>query len=264
MDTIRIKRTNKIQGQDGHIFVDDGGSGDLPIVFTHSFGGDATHWNNQLAHLRSSRRAVAFDFRSHGKSDSSNASSYTAEALAGDIAAVVDNLDLEKFVLVGHSMGGSAAIAYADTHPNRVAGLVLTGTPGKTPEEISKPVITSLQSDAYQKVMDEYMKQLTGNAKPEVSAKVNAGVTKLSKETSISIIRSAFAFDPIDKLERYKGPVLIIYTPNEKKQPNSLHNQVPGVPSRMIEGASHWTQLDKPELFNDILDEFLKKVSKQN
>ena len=108
---------NKIKGEEGYIFVDDGGSGNLPVVFTHSFGGDVSHWANQLTHFRETRRAVALDFRGHGKSDASPNSHYTAEALANDIVAVVDGLDLDKFVLVGHSMGGSAAIAYADSHP---------------------------------------------------------------------------------------------------------------------------------------------------
>ena len=96
-------------------------------------------------------------------------------------------------------MGGSAAIAYTDSHANRVAGLVLAGTPGKTPVEISSQVVASLQSDKYQQVMDDYMEKLVTNAKPEVATKVKEGVKKLSKETSINIIQAAFEFDPIDK-----------------------------------------------------------------
>ena len=255
---------NKIQGEEGYIFVDDGGSGNLPVVFTHSFGGDVSHWANQLSHIRKTRRAVALDFRGHGKSDASLNSHFTAEALANDIVAIVDGLDIDKFVLVGHSMGGSAAIAYADSHANRVAGLVLAGTPGKTPVEISKPVVASLQSDKYQQVMDDYMEKLVTNARPEVATKVKEGVNKLSKEMSIKIIQAAFEFDPIKKLQRYTGPKLIIQTSNEQKQPNSLHNQVPDVPSKTIEGTSHWPQLDKPEVFNQMLDDFLNQIKHRN
>lgn len=177
MSTATIHR-NKIKGEEGYIFFDDGGAGDFPVVFAHSFGGDASHWTNQLSYVRRQRRAVALDFRGHGRSDASAESRYTAETLANDIIAVVDGLDIEKFVLIGHSMGGSAAIAYTDLHPNRVVGLVLAGTPGKTPDEIAKPVIRSLQSDKYQQVMDDYMTKLVMNARPEVAAKVNEGVKK--------------------------------------------------------------------------------------
>ncbi len=139
--------------------------------------------------MRETRRAVAIDFRGHGKSDASLKSNFTAEALANDIVAVVDGLDLDKFVLVGHSMGGSAAIAYTDLHTNRVVGLVLAGTPGKTPVEISKPVVASLQSDKYQQVMDDYMEKLVTNARPEVATKVKEGVNKLSKEIQSRLFR---------------------------------------------------------------------------
>jgi pimeloyl-ACP methyl ester carboxylesterase len=251
---------NKIQGEEGYIFVDDGGSGNLPVVFTHSFGGDVSHWTNQLSHIRKTRRALALDFRAHGKSGASLDSHFTAESLANDIVAIVDGLDIDKFVLVGHSMGGSAAIAYADSHANRVAGLVLAGTPGKTPAEISSQVVASLQSDKYQQVMDDYMETLVTSAKAEVATKVKEGVKKLSRETSIKIIQAAFEFDPIDKIKRYNGPKLIIQTSNEQKLPNSLHNQVPGVPAKVIDGTSHWPQMDKHEIFNQILDDFLRKM----
>ncbi len=260
MNTSTVSHINRISGQEGNIYVDDGGSAGLPVVFCHSFGGDSSHWKNQLAHLRPTRRATAFDFRGHGKSSASAAAQYSADALAGDIAAVVDGLDLDKFVLVGHSMGGCAAIAYADSHPDRVAGLVLAGTPGKTPDEISQPVMASLRSDAYQKVMDDYMKKLVIGSRPEVASKLNDSVSQIPRETTVNIIQAMFEFDPLDMVKRFKGPILIIVTPNDQKQPNALCNQVPGVQSKIIEGTSHWTQLDKPEDFNRALDNFLMNI----
>src|SRR5687767_11111332 len=118
-----------------YVFIDDGGKGGIPVLFVHSFGGSTRHWAPQLAHLRKTRRAIAMDLRGHGKTPAPLDSNYSVEALATDIEKVVDSLDLERVVLVGHSMGGSAAIAYAGKYPNRVAALVLEGTPGKsTPE----------------------------------------------------------------------------------------------------------------------------------
>ena len=253
-----VKSVSKIKGEEGYIFVDDGGHGDLPIVFTHAFASDSSTWKKQLLHVRSSRRAIAFDFRGHGKSETSPMARYTAEALANDIVAVVDGLDIEKFVLVGHSMGGGAAIAYTNTHPTRVGALVLVGTPGKTPQEISKPVIASLESDAYQKVMDDYMATLLKGATSHVASAITAGARKLSRETTTNIIKALFEYDPVAHVNQYHGPKLIIVTTGDQKLPNSLHNQVTGVPVKVIEGTSHWPQADKPEVFNQILDTFLK------
>jgi pimeloyl-ACP methyl ester carboxylesterase len=263
MDTSasELKQSHRIKGPVGFLYVDDGGAGNIPVVFIHSFGGNISHWTHQLEHLRTNRRAIAFDLRGHGRSDSSD-HNYFAESLAGDISAVVDSLYLDRFVLVGHSMGGIAAIAYADTHPGRVAGLVLVGTPGKTPSEQSKPIIASLESDDWQKVMDDYMKQLLANAKPKVDSLVMNDSRKLSKETSISIIKAMFQYNPITALNRYKGSKLIISTSRESKQSNALHNQAPDVTNKTIEGTSHWIQMDKPDEFNRVLDDFLKTVEK--
>src|SRR5690349_942008 len=135
--------TRTIAGPAGTLHVNDGGRGaGLPVVFVHSFAGSAAHWQAQLAHLREhKRRALALDLRGHGASDAPEDRDYAIPHLAQDIAAVVDTLDLSRLVLVGHSMGGSAAAAYAGAHPTRLAGLVLIGTPGKAPKEMADSVM---------------------------------------------------------------------------------------------------------------------------
>src|SRR5258706_7893782 len=117
-----------ITGPAGELYVDDGGSGGggtVPVLFAHSYAGNSAHWRAQLAPLRPRRRAVAIDLRGHGQSDPPASGNYPVPALAEDIAAVADALELRRFVLVGHSMGGAAASAYAGKHPERISGLVL-------------------------------------------------------------------------------------------------------------------------------------------
>jgi len=229
------------------------------VIFVHSFGGSTKHWGNQLQHLREHRRAIAFDWRGHGLSEPPANDDYEVLSVEGDIAAVADQLKIRRFVLVGHSMGGSAVVAYANAHPERVAGILLTGTPGKTPPELAQQVIASLESDKYEQVMEDYMKKLLANATPSVEKLEREGMNNLSKEASLSIIKAAFKYDPLPALRSYKGPVLIVGGAGEN-QPNALSMQMPEVPHKIVEGTSHWIQMDKPEEFNRILDEFLKKV----
>ncbi|MEZ0309083.1 MAG: alpha/beta fold hydrolase, partial [Ramlibacter sp.] len=144
-----------VTGPAGEIFVDDGGSGGLVVLFVHSFAGDARHWRAQLQHVRLRRRAIAIDLRGHGRSDAPASGDYSVPALAEDIAAVTDALGLKRFVLVGHSMGGAAATAYAGKHPDRLAGLVLAGTPGRAAHEQAQQIMGSLKAD-YDKVMAGY------------------------------------------------------------------------------------------------------------
>jgi pimeloyl-ACP methyl ester carboxylesterase len=260
LTTVEVKKSHRINGPSGMLYVEESGTGGIPVVFAHSFGGSTTNWDNQVEHLKDERHVITFDFRDHGRSEAPADKRFTADAMAEDIGAVVDSLKLDRFVLVGHSMGGSAAIAYVNKHPDRVAGVVLAGTPGKTPAEQSKQVIASLESEAYQDVMDQYMKQLLVNAKPEVDSVIMNDFRKLSKETSLSIIKGMFQYDPLPALKEYEGPLLIISTTREDKQPNTLAAQMPKLDHQSIDGTSHWTQMDKSDEFNRILDDFLKTV----
>ena len=263
--TIANKNTPGVKtiiGQAGNLFVDDGGQGGIPVLFVHSFGGSTLHWQKQLAHLRLKRRAVAFDLRGHGQSQSPAGDDYEVASLADDIATVADSLRLHDFILVGHSMGGSAAIAYAATNPEKVAGLLVTGTPGKTLAAQSAQIIASLESSQYDTVMANYMNQLLNGARPATDSLERNGISKISKDASIDIIKAIFNYDPLPDMMKYPGPKLIVSTPAEN-QPNSLHRALPAIPYKLVKGTSHWIQLDKPDEFNEILDDFLKTVEKE-
>jgi pimeloyl-ACP methyl ester carboxylesterase len=243
--------------------VDDGGPsaavpGVLPVVFVHSFAGSTQHWKEQLEHLRPTRRAMAIDLRGHGASKAPADGDYSVAALASDIELAVDEHHVDRFVLVGHSLGGSAAIAYAAEHPGRVAGLVLVGTPGRSPEEQSAQVLAALETD-YEKTMQGYWTKLLAGAKPEVERRIQGERSRTGRQASVSLIRAVFDFDPIPGLARYPGPKLLIDTP-QGDSPTSLAALRPDIPRRVLEGTSHWPQLDLPAEFDRLLDDFLATV----
>lgn len=251
----------KITGHAGKIHIEQNGEGGTPILFIHSFGGSTAHWKNQMQHLQT--KTVAMDLRGHGNSETPANNDFAIESQMKDVETVVNNLGLDKFILVGHSLSGSVAIAYAGKHPDKIAGLLLTGTPGKMPDHQAKSIITSLESDKYKMVMEDYMKILLTNAKPETKKMETEGMNKLDKEKSVSIIKENFAYDPLPALKKYTGPKLIVDIAGMEDQPGSLPNAFPEVPYKTVSGTSHWIQLDKPDEFNKIVDEFLKVVEKK-
>jgi pimeloyl-ACP methyl ester carboxylesterase len=250
--------TQRIAGPAGSLRVDDGGKGGLAVVFLHGFAGSADHWSSQLAHLRPNRRAMALDLRGHGQSDPPAGNNYAIDSVAGDLAAVVDSLGLQRFVLVGHSMGNPTALAYAARHPDRVAGLVLVAAPGKVPPAQAKKILAGLAAD-FEKSYEGFWSQLLTGAKPATLARVNAGKQAMKQDAAMAIISAVFAYDPAPVLAGYAGPRLAVITPHGD-QPHDLHNLVPNFPHRVVAGTSHWLQMDKPEEFNRILDQFLAEA----
>lgn len=103
--------------------LDSGGPG-LPVVFLHGAMGRATNWLRVMDALAPRYRCIAVDQRGHGRSDKP-ATGYDRESYVADLAAVVDQLDLERFAIVGHSTGALNAWVYAARHPDRVVALVL-------------------------------------------------------------------------------------------------------------------------------------------
>lgn len=244
-----------IAGPAGKLIVDDGGQGGVPVLFVHSFAGTSEHWAAQLAHLRTQRRAVALNLRGHGGSAAPGNLDYAIPSLAQDIAAAADALDLQRFVLVGHSMGGAAAAAYAAQHPERLAGLVLVGAPGRTPPDLATEVLGALK-DNYTQVMADYWPSLTQGGRPPVKAMLNANLRRISNKDSKAMIAAALAYDASPALASYRGPSLLVDTVHGETS-GALHLLVPQVPRERITGTSHWPHLDDPARFNRVLDRFL-------
>jgi pimeloyl-ACP methyl ester carboxylesterase len=243
--------------------VDDGGSRGIPVLFVHSLAGNSGHWSSQLEHLRKNRRAIAIDLRGHGRSDPVRDGDYSIEAMANDIDSVVRALELARFVLVGHSMGGSASIEYAGLHPEKVAGLLLADPSGdgrKLPAGQIEPFLAALDSDSFDETVEEYWRTMLAGSNPPIREKVLEDLRSIKKEVVIGVFRSTLSFDPIAALLRYPGKKLSVIT-HLNDTPISLHNLLPDLPHVSISGTGHWLQLDRPDEFNRIMDGFLLSLA---
>jgi len=244
------------------IFIDDEGTDSVPVIFIHSLAGNTQQWSAQLDHIRKARRVIALDLRGHGQSAAPANGDYAIEALAQDIHTVVEQLGIERFVLVGHSMGGSVAGAYAGAHPEQVVGLLLADPSGDStqmPAEQAQQFLGALDSEAYTNVVEGYWKQILSGGAEATEVKVMQDLRNTSKETVVGVFRELLKYDPVPALKRFDGPKLsIISVHNENLF--ALHNLVSDLPHQKITGTGHWLQMDKPEEFNWIMDDFLASI----
>lgn len=185
------------------IFVDDGGSGSEPVVFVHSLAGNTQQWSAQLSHVRTTRRAIALDLRGHGKSSPPADDDYAIDALAQDIQAVVGKLGMEKFILVGHSMGGSVAVSYAGRYPHCVAGLLLVDPSGDStqmPAEEVAQYICAMESEAYSTFIEGYWNQILTGATESTRSRVVRDLRNTPKATVVGIFKALFNFGTVPEL----------------------------------------------------------------
>jgi pimeloyl-ACP methyl ester carboxylesterase len=106
-------------------YLDWGTAGRPPVVFLHGGGLNAHTWDLVCASLRGERHCLALDQRGHGDSEWSPEMDYATESHVADLEAFLRTLEIERCVLVGMSLGGVNALAWAGQHSRRLAGLVL-------------------------------------------------------------------------------------------------------------------------------------------
>ena len=96
-----------------------------PVLLLHGITGHARTWDHLAAALADDHRVLALDQRGHGDSQWAPDGDYGAGTMAADVAGLVKHLGLDRFVLIGLSMGGRVAMAYADEHAARLERLII-------------------------------------------------------------------------------------------------------------------------------------------
>jgi len=249
-----------LDGPQGQLHVDDGGTGGLPVVFVHSAAGSTAHWEAQLDHLRPTRRALAIDLRGHGRSAPPRDGDYRIASMADDLRAALDHLELPRVVLVGHSMGGVVCASFAGAHPQRVAGLFLLDSASdgrQIPPAVAEKMMASLRADAHA-ATEAYWTPMLAPSSPAVRARLMRDLRATPPVTIIGPLEDMLTFDPVTPLSRYPGPKMAVIT-DANETPAALHAQVPGFSVRKMP-TGHWVQLDDPQGVNRLLDEFLEAL----
>lgn len=130
-----------MSGSNGiNLHVEQRGAGTPALVFLHYWGGSSRSWRHVVDLLAPEFRTIAIDHRGWGRSGASESNSYALADLADDAQAVIEALDLERYILVGHSMGGKVAQLMASHGPQGLAGLALVAPSPPSPLNLPLPV----------------------------------------------------------------------------------------------------------------------------
>ena len=107
----------------GRVTYSDTGKGRV-VVLLHGFLGSHEIWEQTITNLSKSYRVIAIDLPGHGGTDNFGYV-HSMELIAKCVKKVLEQLKLKRYVLVGHSMGGYAALAFADLFPDDIRGICL-------------------------------------------------------------------------------------------------------------------------------------------
>jgi non-heme chloroperoxidase len=256
------------------LFYKDWGSG-KPVVFVHSWALNSDLWQYQMVHLcGEGMRCVAFDRRGHGRS-SQPGHGYDYDTLAGDLALLLEHLDLRGVTLVGHSMGCGEIVRYLSRHgSSRVNRAVLVGT--ATPFALKTPDNPDgVDRATLDKVRDSWAKDfprwLAENARPffvaETSPEMMQWVTRMCLQSSWKALLDCFhALTETDfraELAAITVPTLIIHGDADVSQPIEQRGRrtaqlIPGSQFKLYEGAPHGLMFTHTDRLNADLLAFIE------
>lgn len=156
----------KIQLPNAPLNVSTSGNGEPPLLFLHYFGGSSRSWSEVVALLQPDFRCIAPDFRGFGGSGAASGPFCVAQN-ADDIAALTEELKLQNYWIIGHSMGGKIALALAARQPRGLEGLILLAPSPPSPEPMSEQARdTLLESHGKAEKAREILESITANPLP--------------------------------------------------------------------------------------------------
>ncbi len=243
------------------IVFDAAGTGETTLVLVHCWACDRSFWREQMGPFSESRRVVAIDLPGHGESGAER-QSWSIAGLAADVAAVVDGLDLDNVVLVGHSMGGPVSLLAAPLAADRVIGVVLVDTVHIAEqvwsEEEAAPIINAFEED-FQAANAQFVPMLfREDADPALVAWVTERANASNVDVSIALMKDFPNISGSDALTGAGVPVRAVQAaPLEMMIPPTdieMNQRYADYDAATLEGVGHYLQLEKPAEFNAVLE----------
>jgi pimeloyl-ACP methyl ester carboxylesterase len=236
-------------------------AGSPPLVLIHGSGGNRLHWPPHLRRLPN-YRVFGLDLPGHGESPGEGET--TIEGYVRRIVEWLEEQEIERAVLVGHSMGGAIAMTTALEEPDRVAGLVLVGTGGRL--RVNGEI---LQAAADPSQFEETVEVVTTWAFSDQTPEKIVALAKMRMiETRPEVIHGDFIacnqFDICDHLPEIRVPSLILCGEQDRLTPlkyaRHLNEQIPDSTLVLIEGAGHMVMLERPLEVAEVVEHFLASL----
>lgn len=235
-------------------------SGGVPLVFVHGWTANRHRWDHQTAHFSTSRRVIRLDLRGHG--DSTGAGVPTIRHLADDVLALLDHLKVERFVLIGHSMGGMIAQTLALAHPERVERMVLVNSIGRMTYNRGRGLLMAASTLVPYKLFVATNIQRAfapGHPREEIRACVRSSADT-PREVVMTLYGAMRAFDVLDRAGEIRTPTLMIHGYHDVQLPVRqmlrLAKACPDATVRILD-AGHELPVEKPAELTAAVDAFV-------
>lgn len=278
--------SHRIAGPDGlELHVLEWSREGVPLVLLHGHGNEAHLWDDFVPSIAPHYRVLAVDQRGHGDSGWDAEGRYDADTMADDLEAVLEAFGIDRFVLIGFSMGGRVSMTFAGRHPERLAGLVLVDIGPEVDARGSMRIAGEMeqQQEPVFGTIEEYARMLSLNypaGQPEALMRMatyglrrrDDGLFELKMDPMLRSARpsddeanareEAFVQQQWDSLAKLPCPTLVVRgAASDILSPDVADRMVDEVLQKgqlaVVPQAAHSVATDNPEGFEEAVTAFI-------
>ncbi|MBV1904902.1 MAG: alpha/beta hydrolase [Pseudomonadales bacterium] len=262
---------------DARIHYQTAGTVGQPIVFVHGLTCSLADWHFQVEHFSDKHRIASIDLRGHGESRGGE-ESIGIETFASDVVALLEQLNFENVILVGHSMGCRVVMAACYMQSSRISGLVLidgSRLGEGSADEIEASARAHVASTGYKTFHHGMFETMfTPDSNPEMRDSVMARCASVPETVGVAAYIGSIRWDALmlmTVLPNLAVPILILQSTYVNDQRVRVSLKVGEVSPWMsyvlaeardaqvevIPDVGHFTMLERPNQVNEMIKEFI-------
>jgi pimeloyl-ACP methyl ester carboxylesterase len=265
---LQIRKTEMhVKTRGTQIYVDERGNGEPTLLFLHYYGGSSRTWDGVIRDLAGQYRSVAMDHRGWGDSDAPE-QGYGIGDLANDVQDVIEALNLERYVVVGHSMSGKVAQLFASRRPAGLQGVILVAPSPPSPMTFSADQRAEMAKvyDTRESITWALDNVLTANRlAPELREQVIADSLRGAPQAKIAWPLGGMVEDITADVLSINVPVVVIAGELDQVDlPETLRGEllprILGSQMLLLPGTGHLSPLENPAAVAAVIRQFMQQL----
>jgi esterase len=243
--------------------------GGSPLVILHGLFGSGRNWHSIAERLSTDHRVICMDIRNHGESPHDDEMNYTA--MADDLRALLNKLQISTTRIIGHSMGGKAAMWFALTEPDAIERLIIVDIAPTTYSDRYSALLaamrdlplttlatrasaeTHLAKSVPDRVVRKFLMQNVVHRDGALCWRINIDAIQRGMPALMAFPAATSSFDQ---------PCLFIRGANSNsagpEHQAAIHELFPAATIATIENAGHWPHAERPAEFLAAAVDFLE------
>lgn len=242
----------------------------VPVIFIHALAMNGEMWNGVAQALDASASLYALDCRGHGSSDKP-AGPYTTARFARDLLAVLEFLQVSKAHIVGCSMGGTVALAFAGRYPEHVASLTAIDTTacyGEPSTQAWEERGQRALNNGFESMLgfqvsrwfsEEYAKRVPQGMKDAVRVFLSN-----TPQAYLESCRMLGVADERPALPNYQGPAAVVVGEHDFATPPAMAREIQSLIKNasllVLPGLRHYTPIEAPETIADAIRSAMQRA----